>query len=81
LAEDSRCCELVRLVYDCPGPCGRRVYEELHEVYAASRTCEECHDDERGIFPSQMKLVGLRCPVHGRQPPPHLAARQAPLFR
>jgi hypothetical protein len=67
-------------VYDCTGPCGRRVYEEMGEVYAASKTCEECHDElERGIFPSQMKLVGLRCPVHGWQIAPHL--RQAPLFR
>jgi len=55
------------------------VYEELREVYAASRTCEECHDDEREVFPSRMELVGLRCPVHGWRPAPHL--RQAPLFR
>jgi hypothetical protein len=43
------------------------------------RTCEECHDDERGIFPSRMELVGLRYSVHGWQPEPHLW--QAPLFR
>jgi hypothetical protein len=55
------------------------VYEELHEVYAASRTCEECHDDERGVFPSRMEFVGPRFPVHGWQLAPHL--RQAPLFR
>ncbi len=78
MAEDPCCCELARLVYDCPGPYGQRVYEELHEGYAASRTCEECHDDEREIFPSRMELVGLRCPVHDWQPAPHL--RQAPLF-
>jgi len=82
LAEDPRCCELARLVYDCPGPCRRRVYEELREVYAAMRTCEECHEDtpqRPDTSPSQMQLVGLRCPVHGWQPAPHL--RQAPLFR
>ncbi len=79
MAEDPRCCELARLVYDFPGPCRRRVYEELREVYSASRTCEERHDDEREVFPSRMELVGLRCPVHGWRPAPHL--RQAPLFR
>lgn len=82
MADDARCCKLMRLVYDCPGPCGRRVCEELGEVYAASRTCEECFEGtphRPDTFPSQMDLVGLRCPVHGWRPVPHL--RQAPLFR
>ena len=32
MAEDPRCCELAHLVYDCPGPCRRRVYEDLRGV-------------------------------------------------
>lgn len=83
MAEDLGCCELTRLVYDCPGPCRRRVYEEPREVYATTRTCEECHEDtphRPETFPSRMELVGMHCPEHGRTRSPHLAAWQAPLF-
>jgi len=66
LAEDPRCCELARLVYDFPGPCRRRVYEELREVYSASRTCEERHDDEEtspllALPIGVTKLAGFCC--------------------